>query len=731
MARYDTYAQLDDTEIEEVDTNFKGYNNRSRPDSLPDGFFSDSRNFRFDLEGIAQPRNSIIVKSAPLTLDSNTAFTLPFYAYGTKTTSAIGLSGTTITLTFSSAHEINDDTLIYVNSIAGITGFVAGNYKANVTSSTVLEITVAGIGGSPSTSTVNIGAPAVQDAFTTKVYGSCVFADPKNAGEEYIIIAGNANAFAIKVSDSTTTSIAYPSDIQLSEDANMIQALNRVYIFRKGKTALEWNQTLTGSPAFTKVANGTFTQPVLLDSSNNTTVLNGKVSVAETGHGLETGNTIVIVDGGHAGLNDGDEYRVTKVDADNFYFYVDGVDDDTSGHSSKYIAKLPSGGGYIHMPAPEFGVLHKERLVVPYVYTSDSSPAQRDPAILDEVLFSEGFFPDQYDPTFGLFRLFAGRADKVIGMFSFAEDKLVVFMRKSIHVISNTVSLNSALKEHITDEVGLVARRSVVQVGNQILFLSDNGVYGLSFIDLYNLRGNDLPLSETINATIENINKDHWDKSVGVYFNNRYYLAVPYEDSEVNNRILVYNFLNKAWESEDTVGSTALDGSSVNWDIQNLLVAGEGNDRGVYAINSLGGSHRIDASSASNEDQLITSIGGSTQQVSILSNITTRDVNFRTADRKKFRSFELQVESNDSLVSDIDIRFRTKNEDGVVRAGNLRDFNGNEDLARSEDISIRGRIASLRAYSIATQLRVVTGKPKIKLIKIKGTNAYRSEQKAI
>ena len=316
-------------------------------------------------------------------------------------------------------------------------------------------------------------------------------------------------------------------------------------------------------------------------------------------------------------------------------------------------------------------------------------------------------------------------------MFSFAEDKLVVFMRKSIHVISNTVSLNSALKEHITDEVGLVARRSVVQVGNQILFLSDNGVYGLSFIDLYNLRGNDLPLSETINATIENINKDHWDKSVGVYFNNRYYLAVPYGDSEVNNRILVYNFLNKAWESEDTVSSTALDGSSVNWDIQNLLVAGEGNDRGVYAINSLGGSHRIDASSASNEDQLITSIGGSTQQVPISASITTRDVNFRTADRKKFRSFELQVESNDSLVSDIDIRFRTKNEDGNIRAGNLRDYNGNEDLARSEDISIRGRIASLRAYSINTELRVETGKPKIKLIKIKGTNAYRSEQKAI
>ena len=39
---------------------------------------------------------------------------------------------------------------------------------------------------------------------------------------------------------------------------------------------------------------------------------------------------------------------------------------------------------------------------------------------------------------------------------------------------------------------------------------------------------------------------------MATYWENRYYLAVPLDDSEANNAVLVYNFINKAWESVDT-----------------------------------------------------------------------------------------------------------------------------------------------------------------------------------
>jgi hypothetical protein len=42
----------------------------------------------------------------------------------------------------------------------------------------------------------------------------------------------------------------------------MIQAFNKVFIFRNGQAALEWDGDFTGTPAFTKVASGEYSQPV-------------------------------------------------------------------------------------------------------------------------------------------------------------------------------------------------------------------------------------------------------------------------------------------------------------------------------------------------------------------------------------------------------------------------------------------------------------------------------------
>lgn len=46
-------------------------------------------------------------------------------------------------------------------------------------------------------------------------------------------------------------------------------------------------------------------------------------------------------------------------------------------------------------------------------------------------------------------------------------------------------------------------------------------------MDQLNLRGNDVPLSEPINANIELINKELSAKATAVYFDNRYYIALP------------------------------------------------------------------------------------------------------------------------------------------------------------------------------------------------------------
>ena len=258
------------------------------------------------------------------------------------------------------------------------------------------------------------------------------------------------------------------------------------------------------------------------------------------------------------------------------------------------------------------------------------------------------------------------------------------------------------------------------------MFLSDNGVYGVSFQDLYNLRGNEVPLSESIDATIQQINKEYWSKSVGVYFDNKYYLAVPVGlGANKNNKIIIYNFLNKQWESVDSVNDPT-------FDFDNLIVAGDKSNRAVYAVNSLGGVHKIE-SREDGVDRITAdpSTAGLITSININPSITTRQFNLKNIDRKKWNTFEIHTESSAERVSDFSISAETENIDYNLQLGTLSDRLGGQQLARGEDVSIRGRIGNSRAYGIQFTLNSITGRPKIKSLKVTGAQAFRSTNTAI
>ena len=154
-----------------------------------------------------------------------------------------------------------------------------------------------------------------------------------------------------------------------------------------------------------------------------------------------------------------------------------------------------------------------------------------------------------FDVIGNQFRVSSGKSDFIVGIRGFTQDSVVVFNRKSIHLMTGVSgSLADVKTTQVTDEVGATARKSIVQVANQIMFLSDQGIYGIEFIDQYNLRGTGTPLSETIQPFIDRINQDFAHLSCGVYFNNRYWLAVPLDsqvgagDANQLNTILIYNF---------------------------------------------------------------------------------------------------------------------------------------------------------------------------------------------
>ena len=800
MAEYSKFGALDDRIAKDGDVGFIGFNNRLRPDQLPPGILADAQNLRTDRRGEAQVRKGIDLTSNPITSGTN-ALTLPFTLVADDTSVTATQTGGAIVLTNVTATNFPSTGTVNISGETMSTGpAVNGNRAFTKNSST--QITVADqtyTGTASGTATVKFAI--LDDDAVNAIYGSCAFSDPNASASQFIIFAANTKAVAVNISTGATTDITYPSGVAISTSVSMLQAFNKVFIFRNGSTALENNlristisaATVTGSSNtanittstnhnlvtgdivtisglgfsttdpngsnvtitstgdttftysltasgdetytvsssstvvtdFTKVSSGTYTQPVELDSTNFT-ITNGLATVTVS-NTLSAGDNVVLTAAGGSTLTEGDSFVVSEASSSAFKFFVN-TDDVTSQNDVHFTKRVSVGLGFTHMPAPPYAVYHQRRLIMPFNFSVDASTDSfTSRGILDEIIASDILDTDTYDQIFAQYRFNAGEADFNVALHSFSEDNLMVFNRNSIHMVSNTTTLQGASTRLLTNEVGCVARQSVQQVGNQVIFLSDNGVYSTQFFDEYNLRGTETPLSEPINVTIKRINKTYWSNSVAAYFDNRYFIAVPLnsEDgtviAEKNNAILVYNFLNKQWESIDQVNDS-------DFHINNLLVVGEGNDRGVYAVNDLGSVQKLDARE-DGVDKVITQVGSSEKNINVNGSLTTRQYTLQTLDRKNWKKFDMHIESSKFNTSEFDISAETENPDATLTIGKLSSFVGSA-LPEAEDVSIRGRIGNRRGYGLQFTINNTTGRPKIRAIEADGAISFRSTEKA-
>lgn len=861
MARYDRYGKQDDRIAEELDTGFTGFNNRLRPDQLPTGVLTKSNNGRLGLNGEWQTRKPVNFLAAPFQPAPLKVGSVRLHNNAWPSiTGTPSISSNTVTIAFgSNAFPYEGQAAAnWVGQVVNLTGFagtnaagavvpIDGNY-AIASAPTNDRITVV-ITGLTNISTVGTArGPYLDDTAINEVEDAIEYSDPNNNSESYVLCVGTNKASIVKTSDSSVLDIDYPIGIGAA-GGQALQAFNKVFIFRDGEIALEWDGDISGDPEFTRVANGSFTEPsdIIVPAGSFQIVNQLATVVSETGS-LSQGTSIFIKNGVNAGIVDPDEtgYDIsgsglrqavprdeppgsfdfelfvkevfvtdtspTDISTNSlsttsgtgsftgynkatfttssghelkvgdpieiydyhasvngnrivaeigstttFSIYISGTLSGQSGGTNRgvglkkgftfsvpaectdgsktskdtllatptFLEKASEGSGFIHMPAPPFGAYHQRRIVVPFRYSMDegtSGTTITDRNIHDELLFSQFLDSDTYDFMFGQFRLNAGTSDFIVGLHSFSEDKLVVFNRSSIHLISNSLVLEYSRSTLITDEVGCLAKKSIVQVANNLIFLSDNGIYGVDFQDLYNLRGRDLPLSATIEATIKDINKDYAENAVAVYFDNRYFIAVPTGSSITNNKLLIYNFINKSWESVDSVNDTA-------WDFTHLTIAGKGQNRGVYATNRTGGVHKIEGGTGGHDIYTV-QVGSASKSERVVSSATTRMYTLQSIDRKKWNNFELHIESEEGLASNGNMSAETENVDSNIDLGTLASFNNGSQLTAGEDYSIRGRIGNKRAYGLQFTLDTTLGRPKFRSLKVAGATTFRNSATA-
>ena len=840
-----------------MDAGFIGFNTLSRPDQLPTGMLANSSNGRLGKNGEWQVRKGIDVIKAPFA-SGDEVLRLPTATETTANPLVVGLLPTTIR----SAQRINsegkvsividDDATppghvfvvgeeVTVENVVGTKGGpvangthiltdvidngdtktlkydVAGSVDFTYTVALTLPFDLDDSGTEPALTTLTFPAVVgfnmvLLQASVTEVYASTAFSDPNQSNSQFIVMASNAQAVATDLDNRGDTAVdiimGFPVDENVPPESSMLQAFNKLFIFRDGQSALENDNfftpivissagidtaktvtistssnhnllvgnaiTISGvtdfttgedpngtfviestpsdtsftyviqgsattaktftvsstsliSPGFKLVPSGEYTQPVPINLTN-IDYADGIATATAASTAVDTlliGDDLTFTDAGSSTYDAADTVRVQSIaSATTFTFVTDKAD--ATGLNATVQKQVSVGLGFSHMPAPEYAVYHQRRLAMPFKYdVSDVEETYVFRDVLDELIISDILDSNTYDQIYGQFRFNAGTADFNVGLHSFSDDKLLVFNRNSIHLVGGAGQ--TAAVQLITNEVGCVARQSIIQVGNNVLFLSDNGIYGANFQDLYNLRGNEVPLSSSINPIIERINKNAWDKSVGVYFDNRYYLAVPLDGAIVNNAILIYNFIKKQWESIDTT-------KAPNWNVANLIVAGKKSNRAVYAINTLGGVHRLDAR-AGGKDILATTIPVSGEEDSerfdIPASVTTRQFTLGSMDRKRWNNLELHVQSSVDESSDLSISAELENVDDTINIGTLAELNSGAVLGIDEDVSLRGRIGNRRAYGIQITLNNTVGRPRFRAIKIGGAQAFRSTNPAI
>lgn len=424
----------------------------------------------------------------------------------------------------------------------------------------------------------------IRAVYSGGILASGVFSSPNyDNANEYIVLCGPTSAFLYR-QGAALEEIDYPANevLEATDDMSCIQAFNRFYLLREADASLPgWGWKVT--------------------TASGITVSSTTATVFVTAHGYVAGQRVRIEQGNEAAFQ-GHEFDILSASANSFTIEVPaGTAADIAAGIAIRRVKPPlwwdgSTAEFLRAEAgvPAEGVTYKRLRScawAAYIGNRLWIPDGRDTVAISDVLD-----PDLFDPFFQSFRANQGSNDFLVAIHPWVEGQALVFLRNSIFLAQLTDTSSPGGTEFtvdaavsrltlLTDEIGCVARRSVVTAGQYVFFLSDAGVYRLDTqLDL-KLRANTQPLSDAIADQLDEINTDYAYAAVAKWWNNRYYLAVPIgENAELNNALFIWNALNQAWESRDTYAVS----------LDELLVAGYESQRRLFTAARTGSLFLLD-----------------------------------------------------------------------------------------------------------------------------------------
>lgn len=183
------------------------------------------------------------------------------------------------------------------------------------------------------------------------------------------------------------------------------------------------------------------------------------------------------------------------------------------------------------IPNADNGTWIGNRLFIPFESSSDGK---------DLLAISDYLNVTRYQPVRAQARINQGSSDGLLRFFKFSETTGIAFKGETIYALYNIQSaLTSMYLDSVSSEIGLAGRYSVAQVGedqdekvDQVWFLSNRkGIFQLRIGDNGRVQVGSVPVSKDIEGYMKRIDWSNADLSRAAYFDNKFFLAVPLDDS--------------------------------------------------------------------------------------------------------------------------------------------------------------------------------------------------------
>jgi len=161
----------------------------------------------------------------------------------------------------------------------------------------------------------------------------------------------------------------------------------------------------------------------------------------------------------------------------------------------------------------------------------------------DYVWFSNALDAHTFNRSTNVFKVRSGAGGKITWLKMFKEFELIIYKNDSIFVLQmeGTTPLTDWSVKPLSTVIGCPAGRTVADIGNDHIYLANDGVRLLSRTTFDKLRVG--IISTPIQDIIDSINQDAIQNSVGFFENGLYLLGIPVGTSTIPNRWLIWDSL--------------------------------------------------------------------------------------------------------------------------------------------------------------------------------------------